>query len=130
MRYAARTVRRSPAFTAVAVATLGVGIGVNTTIFSAINAIMLRALPVDHPEQLVSLAVVFPGDVEHLFSYSAYRTLTAGAAPLVDAAAASNIQRDGITIDGPPEPVDYKWTSDNYFSRAARLDPVVALRAE
>jgi predicted permease len=116
VRYAARTLRRSPAFTAVAVATLALGIGVNTTIFSAINAIMLRALPVDHPDQLVSLAVVFPSDVERLFSYSAYRTLTAGAAPLVDAAAASNVLRDGIALDGLPEPIDYKWVSGNYFS--------------
>src|SRR5271166_6563404 len=53
LRYALRTLRASPAFTLVAVLSLALGIGANSAIFSLLDAVMLKYLPVQHPEELL-----------------------------------------------------------------------------
>src|SRR5262245_20022059 len=55
VRYALRWLRRSPGFTLVAVASLAIGIGFNTAIFTLVDALLFRPLPVDHPERLVDV---------------------------------------------------------------------------
>ena len=62
VRFAMRTLRRSPGFAAVAVLSLALGIGANTGIFSLINTLMLRLLPVRDPESLVELLHQYPGE--------------------------------------------------------------------
>src|SRR5258706_994874 len=53
VRYAVRVLRKNPAFAIVAITSLALAIGANTAIFSLLNGLVLRALPVQHPEQLV-----------------------------------------------------------------------------
>src|SRR5260370_13687761 len=60
LRFGMRLLAKSPVFTATAVLLLAVGISANTLIFSVVNAILLRPLPVSHPENLVRLVDAHP----------------------------------------------------------------------
>jgi predicted permease len=75
LKYALRQLRRSPGFAITAVLTLALGIGANIAIFQLIYAVMLRSLPVPHPEELVQLKTRSGsgGDPERYLHYSMYK---------------------------------------------------------
>src|SRR5437016_11042915 len=72
LRYGARMLRKNPGFTAVAVLTLALGIGVNTAIFTAFDALVLRPRPVKDPNTLAAVSRNTPGEAHGSFSYPDY----------------------------------------------------------
>lgn len=75
LRLAIRTFWRTPVFTAVAILTLTLAIGANTAIFSILNALVLRDLPVREPSSLVSIVRVTPSTADGAFSLPMFRAL-------------------------------------------------------
>ena len=79
LRYALRVLRQRPFMTATIVMTLGLGIGANTAMFSLLNTIVLRTLPVPDPEQLYAVRATAPIAVGNRFSGPMFERLRTGA---------------------------------------------------
>ncbi len=117
LRFALRGLGRSPAFTAIAVLTLALGIGANTAIFSVVNAVLLRPLAYDRPERLVSLRaqLVGRGRNDVTMSQPEYQDLVREVPALRDVAAVWPISIN-LTGLGSPERIQAAVVSSNYFS--------------
>jgi predicted permease len=116
VRFALRGLGRSPAFTAIAVLTLALGIGANTAIFSVVYSVLLRPLNYADPEQLVSIRAGFAGsgakDIPS--SQPEYQDYRREVTALKDLAAVYpiNINLTGL---GEPQRIQAAVVSDNYF---------------
>src|SRR5262245_2860034 len=129
LRFGVRMLLKHKGFTAVAILTLALGIGANTAIFSVINALMLRSLPVTNPEELVLLSInqrightalfARPGR-SFTFSYTLYGRLRDGKHALSGIAAAGGISQRRMIASGlggtEPEFISAQEVSGNSFT--------------
>ena len=124
LRHSIRLLAKSPGFTLVAVLTLAIGIGVNATVFSVINGLLLRPLPVSHPEQITVLAAQQEGSQDFQpFSYPDYQDMRRQAEVFSDILA-FRVSLVGLNVDGKGEHCVISRVSGNYFS-AAGVQPAV-----
>src|SRR5437867_3233336 len=124
-RYAIRTLWRTPGFTALAVLTLALGVGATTAIFSLVDDVLLRALPVRNPHELVVLgdargsgtSVGLQGGSFTLFSHDLYRALRDES--IFDALCAVQSSKSRVSVrrrgETGTEPVFTRLVSANYF---------------
>src|ERR1039458_5648495 len=119
LRFALRSLRRSPLFTLVAVASLSLGIGANTAIFTLIDQLMLRLLPVAQPEQLAMIWSTGPhmgsNRGPRAASYPMYREFQrkASAFSYVFCRFSTPLS---VSFDNRTERVNAELVSGNYFA--------------
>ena len=118
LRYSFRRLLKSPAFTAVVILTLGLGIGANTAIFSVVNTVLLRPLAYREPDRLVT--------INHFYQSVALNNLEAPVSAIgfrdyrdktksFDAVAVETGWRANLTGTGDPERVPASLVSGDYF---------------
>jgi len=125
-RHGLRRLRRAPGFTITALATLALGIGATTAIFTLTYQVILRSMPVEHPEQLYKVGkeieCCVDGNLQghyRIFSYDLYRALR-DETPGIDGLAAVQAGTTTVSVrrkgDSAAQTLDVRFVSGNYYS--------------
>jgi predicted permease len=121
LRYAFRMLRKTPGFTAIALITLAVGIGVNTAVFTVVNGLLLKPLPYPHPERLATVTTMFRsprGEGESTSVDGKTFLAIHDNATTVDTAVTSGGLGGGVNLvtNGAAANVEQRRVSAGYFS--------------
>jgi predicted permease len=116
IQYAFRTLTKNPGFAIIGIVTLALGMAVNTTVFSVVNGLILRPLPVPHPEQVTALSLQQAGDsTAQNFSYQDYLDLRNQPESFSDVFG-YRVSLVGIAVDGKGDHAIISRVTGNYFS--------------
>jgi putative ABC transport system permease protein len=124
LRLAFRALLATPIVTSVAVLSLALGIGANTAIFSLVNSVILRTLPVADPQRLALVSVRANTTYRPPFSYATFDQIRRHGQAFAGALAYSNIGKETLTRGGEPIPVDCFFVSGDFFHTLG-VSPVV-----
>jgi predicted permease len=124
LQYAIRQLRKTPGFTLVCILTLALGIGANTAVFSVMNAVLLRSLPVSDPARVVYLRTSNPPrgtgtiDSSQTFSYPVYDALRRQHSALSSVIAFAPLSGNKVAVryDAAPEEAEGDMVSGAFFS--------------
>jgi len=123
LRFAGRRLGKSPGFTATAVFSLALGIGASTAIFSLVNAVLLRDIPVRAPEELLEIYLSTPDFEYNVFSYPDFEDFRDGTTNVFSGVAATRLIFTQSDRDGGVEIVNGEAVSGSFF-------PVLGVEAE
>ena len=124
LRYALRSLRGSPVFALVAVASLGLGIGANTAMFSFVNALLLKRLPVPESSRLVTVAEYEDGKLTNTVFSLPFLSQLGQNSRLFDGVLGRYPVRVNLTANGVAEPLNGEVVTGDYF-KTLRVGPAI-----
>lgn len=124
LRFGARALRQHPGFTVVAILSLALGIGFNTAVFSLLNSLLLRKLPVHDPDHLYQLLVTHRSATHNRFSYPDFEKLRKNFDVIDDIAVWAHFT-PAIEVDGAELPVHYAALVSGTYFRVLGVKPVL-----